>query len=212
MARDPASSGPFSSLERESRDVHVSVTGEWRRLRKLTQCPPQTRGGQQCLSRYWLAALVLLGSGLCWQWAFPTFNLRAQSASGQQSIQASKQTLHRSVPPKAVSPCCRNTASGEGRGDGIRLGYAARPYLGNDRRERGCARISPRCRCPAGSLASLRCSSCHCTTLDQSDRRRTGTPAKREVRLGPPVTRRFHRGSEMGAPGISMARKMTFLS
>ena len=152
-------------------------------LRKFTQCRPQTRGAQQCLSRYWFA-LALPGSGLSRQWSFPIFNLR--SADSRQSIQASKQTVHRSVPPKAVSPCCRNTASGEGRRDGIRLGYAACPYLGNDRREHGCARISPRRGCPAGSLASLRGGYCsdspHCTTLKTGGEKEH--PAEREVRLG----------------------------
>ena len=108
-------------------------------LRKFTQCRPQTRGAQQCLSRYWFA-LALPGSGLSRQWSFPIFNLR--SADSRQSIQASKQTFDRCVPPKVVSPCCRNTASGEGRRNRIRRGYAISAMTGASAAARASARTA----------------------------------------------------------------------
>jgi hypothetical protein len=65
-----------------------------------------------------------------------------RSADSRQSIQASKQTVHRSVPPKAVSPCCRNTASGEGRRNGIRRGYAISAMTGASAAARASARTA----------------------------------------------------------------------
>jgi hypothetical protein len=118
------------------------------RLRKFTQRQPQGRAAQQCLSRYWLSKLTLRRT-------FLALDLGTQFAGRRQPIQPVEQSADRSDHPQPVPSCCRNTASGESRRDSIRRSYAARPYLGNDRCERGRACISPGDRYPAGSLASL---------------------------------------------------------
>jgi len=103
-------------------------------------------------------------------------------AATSQPIQPVEQVAHRSGHPETVSPCRWNSACREGCRDGIRRGNAARPYFGNDRGERGRARICFRRAYPAGSFPSLRrrhCFDSHCnTTMRQSNQQLTGTPAK----------------------------------
>jgi hypothetical protein len=77
-------------------------------------------------------------------------------ANRRQPIQPVEQSVHLSDHPEPVPSCRRNTASSEGRRDGIGRGYAASSYLRDDRCERSCACISPGGGYPAGSLASLR--------------------------------------------------------
>ena len=117
---------------------------------------------------------------------------------------------------EAESPCCRNTASSEGRRDGIRLGYAARPYFGNDRCECSSPRICLRRAYPPGSLAGLWRGHCfassHGTTLTIKPTANGKPQPNGRERLGSRYRWPFHRESVMEAPGISIPRKMTLLS
>jgi hypothetical protein len=151
---------------------------------------------------YMTAASSLVNSMNSTRFSLPHFGIAIHRATNRQPIQPVEQVAHRPGHPETVSPCCWNSPCREGCRDGIRRGYAARPYLSNDRGERGSARICFRRGYPTGSLASLR--RCHCfdrhyITVTCQPRK---TPASRKATVGVPVQRPFHRGSVMEAPGL----------
>jgi hypothetical protein len=87
-------------------------------------------------------------------------HIPAAASAANRSTRFSRLRTGRS---KSLVPTRRwNATCGEGRGDCMGRGYAARPYLGNNLSERGSPRIRLRYACSPASLASVGC----CPRLD----------------------------------------------